>query len=100
MVIISWSLRRSLEITTTVTHKGHYCYTRLIFGMNNVAEAYQYHVGDAIHDCKEVRNKSDDIIVYGKNRAEHDERVEKLLKTLQLNPEKCQFQMTELTFMG
>ena len=95
----------SREITTTVTHKGHCRYTRLIFGMNNAAEAYQYHVGDAIRDCEGVRNISDDIIVHGKNQAEPDERLEKLLKTLQeknltLNPDKCQFRMTELTFMG
>jgi hypothetical protein len=37
---------KSREITTTVTHKGHYRYTRLIFGMNNASEYYQYHIGD------------------------------------------------------
>jgi hypothetical protein len=30
---------KSREITT-VTHKGHYRYTRLIFGMNNASEYY------------------------------------------------------------
>ncbi|CAB3987669.1 Transposon Tf2-9 poly, partial [Paramuricea clavata] len=96
---------KSREITTTVTHKGHYRYTRLIFGMNNASEYYQYHIGDAIRDCEGVHNISDDIIVHGKDQAEHDERLEKLLmtlveKNLTLNPEKCQFRMTELTFMG
>ena len=93
---------KSREITTTVTHKGYYRYTRLIFGMNNASEYYQYHIGDAIRDCEGVHNISDDIIVHGKDQAEHDERLEKLLmtlveKNLTLNPEKCQFRMTELT---
>lgn len=95
----------SRDITMTVTHKGHYRYTRLIFGMNNSAECYQYHIGDAICDCPGARNISDDIIVHGKDQAEHDARLEKLLQTLQdknltLNPQKCQFRMTEITFMG
>lgn len=95
----------SREITTTVTHKGHYRYTRLIFGLNNASEYYQYHIGDAIRDCAGVHNISDDIIAHGKSEAEHNERLKKLLETseeknLTLNPEKCQFRMTELTFMG
>ena len=95
----------SRDITTTVTHKGHYRYTRLIFGMNNAAEYYQYHIGDAIRDCAGAHNISDDIIVHGNDQAEHDLRLEGLLQTLQeknltLNPEKCQFRMTKITFMG
>jgi hypothetical protein len=50
--------------------------------MNNASEYYQYHIGDAIRDCKGVHNISDDIIVHGKNQAEHDERLEMLLMTL------------------
>ena len=72
---------KSREIKTTVTHKEYYRYTRLIFGMNNASEYYQYHIGDAIRDCEGVHNISDDIIVHGKDQAEHDERLEKLLMT-------------------
>ena len=95
----------SRDITTTVTHKGHYRYTRLIFGMNNASEYYQYHIGDAIRNCSGARNISDDIIVYGKDKAEHEARIEKLLHTLQeknltLNPEECHFRMTQITFTG
>jgi hypothetical protein len=66
---------------------------------------YQYHIGDAIRDCEGVHNILDDIIVHGKDQAEHDERLETFLmtlveKNLTLNPEKCQFRMTELTFIG
>ena len=44
--------------------------------MNNAAEAYQYHVGDAIRDCEGVHNILDDIIVHEKDQAEHDERLD------------------------
>ena len=72
--------------------KGHYHYTRLIFGLNNASEYYQYHIGDAIHDCEGVHNISDDIIVHGKSQSEHDERLRRLMETLKtknltLNPE-------------
>ena len=66
---------------------------------------YQYHIGDAIRNCSGTRNISDDIIVYGKDKAEYVARLEKLLHTLQekkltLNHEKCHFRMTQITFMG
>ena len=71
----SWSLFEKCPPTgkslkKALTHTGHYRYTRLIFGMNNASKYYQYHIGDAIRDCKGVHNISDDIIVHGKDQAE------------------------------
>lgn len=47
----------------------------------------------------------DDIIVWGSNREEHDERLRKVLdKTrevnLKLNKDKCEFGVKTLTFVG
>ena len=47
----------------------------------------------------------DDIIVYGANQAEHDERLEALLTRLQrarvlLNWKKCEFSKDTVKFLG
>jgi len=47
----------------------------------------------------------DDILVYGKTREEHDERLHKVLQRLQeakatLNHEKCQFAQSRVNFLG
>ncbi|XP_033641983.1 uncharacterized protein K02A2.6-like [Asterias rubens] len=95
----------SREITTFVTHKGLYRYTRLMFGISAAPEKYQQVIAQVLHDCEGVQNISDDIVVHGKNQAEHDERLVKVMqrlkeKNLTLNKEKCQFGLTKITFMG
>ena len=47
----------------------------------------------------------DDIIVYGKDESEHDRHLNNVLKKLQdaglrLNPSKCQFHLSELSYLG
>ena len=47
----------------------------------------------------------DDVLVYGKNREEHNARLEEVLERLKearvtLNPEKCVFCKSKLTFLG
>ncbi|PIK47525.1 hypothetical protein BSL78_15613 [Apostichopus japonicus] len=54
-------------------------------------------------ECAE--NISDDIVVHRGNQSEHDQRLLAVLHKLNavgltLNPEKCEFRMTKLTFMG
>ena len=48
---------------------------------------------------------ADDILIYGNDRATHDENVRKFLKRvseckLKLNKKKCRFHMTELPYIG
>ena len=52
-----------------------------------------------------VECRMDDIIVYGANQAEHDERLEAVLVRLQeanvtLNAEKCEFSKETVRFLG
>ena len=47
----------------------------------------------------------DDILVYTKTQEEHDIRLQAVLKPIQksgvaLNPEKCEFNKSSLTFLG
>ena len=95
----------SRSITTFVTHLGLFRYTRLFFGVNSAPELYQHVIRQVLQNCPGAANIADDIIVHGKTKAEHDERLQKVFQTLlnaglTLNKEKCQFGMSQLEFMG
>ena len=69
----------SRNITTFSTHMGLYRNKRLSFGINAAAEKFQQMVQTAISDLPNCKNISDDIIIFGKNRQEHDVALHKLL---------------------
>ena len=94
----------SRGITTFVTHTGLYRYKRLMFGISCAPEMHQRVIQQVLEGCDGVRNIADDIIVYASTTEQHDQRLDTVLRRLQdaglkLNGEKCQFGMTELTFM-
>ena len=95
----------SREITTFITHRGMYRYKRLMFGISSAPEKYQQVIQQTLQDIEGVHNISDDIVVHGSTHELHDERLRKVMRRLRecgltLNLEKCQFSMSELTFMG
>lgn len=95
----------SRGITTFVTHCGLFRYKRLLFGVNSASEQYQHEIQTALAGIEGQENISDDIIVHGKDQAEHDARLEMVIKRLgerglTLNAAKCQFSMDTLTFVG
>ena len=95
----------SRDITTFVTHKGLYRYKRLMFGISAAPEKYQQVIAQVFNDCDGVQNISDDIVVYGRDKQEHDQRLKRVMERLKevgltLNPDKCEFAMQKITFMG
>ena len=47
----------------------------------------------------------DDILIFGKDQSEHDQRLEAVLRRIEdagatLNPQKCEFSRDKLTFLG
>ena len=95
----------SRYITTFVCHKGLYRYKRLMFGINSAPELHQRVIEQTIQDIPGCKNIADDIIVYAKTQLEHDQTLRALLtrlreKNLTLNRDKCEFNKTQLKFMG
>uniref|UniRef100_A0A3P9MCB8 Gypsy retrotransposon integrase-like protein 1 n=1 Tax=Oryzias latipes TaxID=8090 RepID=A0A3P9MCB8_ORYLA len=95
----------SRSITTFVTHTGLWRYKRLMFGISSAPEIYQHIIGQVLQGIPGVHNISDDIIVSGETMQQHDERLHQVLQRLKenhltVNRKKCQFQMTQLEFMG
>ncbi|KAJ8346728.1 hypothetical protein SKAU_G00281290 [Synaphobranchus kaupii] len=95
----------SRYITTFTTHTGLWRYTRLNFGISSAAEVFQNTIQQMLEGIPNVRNISDDILVYGKTQEENDrslkavfERLRK--KNLTLNEEKCEYSKPKLEFFG
>ena len=96
---------KSRNITTFSTHIGLFRYKRLLFGVNAAVEVYQHEIRRVIQGIPGVANMSDDIIVHGEDRAQHDSRLRMVFQRLQdagltLNREKCKFALPEIEFLG
>ena len=95
----------SRYITTFITHEGLFPYKRLNFETNAATEIFQSLLQRYLGDIEGVLNKHDDIIVFGKDREEHNVPSDKCLQHLEdigltLNQSKCKFLQTGLPFFG
>ena len=96
---------KSRNITTFCTHIGLFRYKRLNFGVNAASELFQKAVEYVLSGLKNVINISDDIIVFGKTKDEHEKALEMVLQRLEesgltVNRKKCQFSKKKLDFFG
>ena len=98
----------SRYITTFATHKGLRRYTRLNFGTNSASELFQHIISEQLRDIPGTLNISDDVIVFGKTKQNHDDALRAVLEQfnsseLTLNKEKCSFNknsLDSLSFFG
>ena len=95
----------SRDATTFSTQDGLWRYKRLNFGVSSASEIFQHAIARALSGIDGVKNMSDDIIVYGKTKAEHDRNLRNVFIRLResnitLNRKKCEFNFTELKFYG
>ena len=95
----------SALLTTFLTPFGRYCFHRLPFGITSAPEHFQRRMSALLEGLEVVVCLMDDILVYGKNQEEHDERLLKVLQRLEtagltLNREKCKFSQTLVKFLG
>lgn len=94
----------SMLLTTFITPEGRYYFKRLPFGISSAPEHFQKRISQLIDGVDGVLCHADDVLVIGKDRAEHDDRLHRVLQKfreagLTLN-EKCQFALTEIRFLG
>lgn len=95
----------SRDITTFVTEMGLYRYKRLMFGISCAPEIFQRIMRAVLKGCEGTINFIDDILVCGKSKEEHDNRLKQVFRKLKekgltLNKEKCRFGKQEVIFMG
>lgn len=94
----------SKQYTTFNTPFGRYRFARLPFGLNSSSEVFQRIMEQLFsgYPCSII---VDDILVWGANRQEHDENLQKVLErcseiNLKLNKKKCQFRVPEVSYVG
>ena len=94
----------SQELTTFITPFGRYCYKRLPFGISSGPEVFQREMSRILEGIPGVICDIDDVLVFGKDQKEHDERLKRVLQKMEaenitLN-EKCIFSSDTVTFLG
>ena len=95
----------SRYITTFATHVGLRQFTRLNFGICSTAEVFQEAIRQALAGICGVNNLSDDILVYRKMQAEHNDSLRATFqrlkeKGLTLCKAKCEFNKKSFEFFG
>ncbi|XP_026326150.1 uncharacterized protein LOC113234842 [Hyposmocoma kahamanoa] len=95
----------SADLCTFATPFGRYQFLRLPFGINCASEVFHGKMRQLLEDLDGVDNFIDDIIVWGKTRSEHDERLGMLLErartiNLKFNKAKCRIGLKEVTYLG
>lgn len=92
-------------ITTFSTHCGLYRYKRLSFGVCSAAEIFQNVIRQTLANIPGVINISDDILVAGKTKVEHDKSLIAVLRRLEesnltINHSKCVYSQSKIMFFG
>lgn len=103
-----WQMRLhedSQKLTTFITPFGRYFCKRLPFGISSAPEIFQREMQKVVMDLPGVVCQMDDILIYGSDQTEHDERVRRVLQRLEetgitLNKEKCEFSRNLVKFLG
>ncbi len=94
----------SMLLTTFTTPYGRYCYTRLPFGISSASEVYQKRMNDILQGLTGTLCLIDDVLIFGKDQAEHDARLHAVLRRLRdahvtLN-DKCEFSKLRIKYAG
>ena len=67
-------------LTTFNTHRGRFHCVRLPFGLTCAQDIFQRMMDQILDRCEGVIGITDDIIIHGKDDAEHDRRLHKFMK--------------------
>jgi hypothetical protein len=104
-----WQLpldEESQKLTTFITPFGRFFFNRLPFGISSAPEIYQRTMSNILHGLENegVICHMDDVLIHGRTKEEHHQRVRKVLQRLQeagitLNS-KCEFTKERIKFLG
>ena len=97
--------RESSNLLTFGTSIGIFRFKRLPYSIHSASEVFQKTVSSIISDIQGSANSQDDMVIWGKTFAEHDNRLRKVLlkvreSGLKLNKNKCQFHKNSIVFLG
>jgi hypothetical protein len=95
----------SRELLTINTHRGLYQPSRLQFGVHSATGMFQREMDNRLCRIPMVKVRVDDILVSGRNDAEHLQNLRLVLEELArsgltLKVSKCSFMQNEVTYCG
>ena len=97
----------SIPKTSFICHRGQYEFKRMSFGLRNAPAIFQRFMNKIFAPYLGifVYVYLDDIIVFSKSAADHDEHLRKVFDVLRehglsLKPEKCHIGLSELKLLG
>ena len=67
-------------LTTFITPFGRFCFNCLPYGISTGTEQFQKVMTDLLGDIDGVEVQIDDVLVHGKDQAQHDNRLNQVLK--------------------
>ncbi|XP_041361078.1 uncharacterized protein K02A2.6-like [Gigantopelta aegis] len=94
----------SRDLTAFITHEGLFRFKRVCFGLSSAPSCFQKMMSTILCNVPGVQCFIDDVIVYGRTKAEHDRNLNLVLQRLTdagltLN-DKCEFNVPSLTVLG
>lgn len=105
-----WQIRiddEDVPKTAFRTHLGHYQWRVLSFGLTNCPSTFQQAMNEVFHNYlnKFVIIYLDDILIYSRSAAEHEEHLRLVLQRLReqklyCRPHKCHFNTSEIEYLG
>ena len=103
-----WQVKLSEEsklFTTFISPWGRYCFRRMPFGISSAPEFYQRTMEKILHGLEGVICLMDDVLVYGKDTAQHWSRLKRVLEKISaagvtLKKSKCEFGCSSVKFLG
>ena len=96
--------KESALLTTFITQFRRFFYNRLPFGITLSPDLFQKRISEILNGLQGTLCLMDDILVYEKTQAEHDQRLGKALERIQqdvltLNQEKCIFSTNTVKYL-
>ena len=84
---------------------GKYCFTCLPFVLSVSQDLFQQHMDRILVQCEVVVGISNDLVIFGDTKEQHDERVPKFFRIarqegLKLNSSKCTIEADRISFFG
>ena len=103
-----WQLKldeESSKLCTFNTPFGRYRFLRVPFGIVSASEIFQRVMSQMVEDIEGSEAIMDDIVVWGKDQAEHDMRLKQVMDKakacgLKFNKGKCKFRQNQISYVG
>ena len=95
----------SIPKTAITTPFGLFEFLRMPFGLRNAAQTFQRFIDEVLRDLPFCYAYIDDVLIASKDSEEHKQHVKQVFQRftdygILLNPSKCEFGSSELTFLG